>query len=123
VLFLERLSPVVEQVDSSSGAIGNAVSHAIDELVTIIAGAPAGAKTVRPRNRLSHLAGGNPSVPRVEFHGDPADEPRVGVECPRRAVVLGKDAGWELRRCSDDPPVDRGNMWQTTYGRFVSTRS
>jgi hypothetical protein len=29
VLFLERLSPALEHVDSSSGAIGTAVNHAI----------------------------------------------------------------------------------------------
>jgi hypothetical protein len=42
VLFLEKVSPAIEQVDSSSGAIGTAVNNAIDALVTIIADAPAG---------------------------------------------------------------------------------
>jgi hypothetical protein len=41
VLFLERVSPAIEQVDSSSGAIGTAVNHAVEELVAIIAEAPA----------------------------------------------------------------------------------
>ena len=41
VILLERLSPALEQVDSSSGAIGTAVNKAITELVPIIAGAPA----------------------------------------------------------------------------------
>ena len=41
VLLLEKLSPALEQVDSSSGAIGSAVWHAIADLVPIIAGAPA----------------------------------------------------------------------------------
>lgn len=40
VCLLERLSPALEQVDSSSGAIGSAVNHAIDALVPIIASAP-----------------------------------------------------------------------------------
>jgi hypothetical protein len=40
VLFLEKVSPALEQVDSSSGAIGTAVNHAIEELVSIIAAAP-----------------------------------------------------------------------------------
>jgi hypothetical protein len=31
VLFLERVSPALEQVDGSSGAIGNAVNHAVEE--------------------------------------------------------------------------------------------
>lgn len=40
VTLLERLSPALENVDSSSGAIGTAVNNAIAELVPIIAGAP-----------------------------------------------------------------------------------
>jgi hypothetical protein len=41
VLFLEKISPAIEQVDSSSGAIGGAVNGAIDTLVPVIARAPA----------------------------------------------------------------------------------
>lgn len=41
VLFLEKLSPALEHVDSSSGAIGTAVNNAIEALVPIIAGAAA----------------------------------------------------------------------------------
>ena len=44
VLFLERVSPAIEQVDSSSGAIGTAVNRAIEALVPIIAQAPTDAK-------------------------------------------------------------------------------
>ena len=43
IAFLERVSPALEQVDSSSGAIGTAVNRAIDHLVPIIAEAPVGA--------------------------------------------------------------------------------
>ena len=39
VILLEKLSPALEQVDSSSGAIGTAVNKAIDTLVPIIAAA------------------------------------------------------------------------------------
>jgi hypothetical protein len=45
VVFLKRVSPAIENVDSSSGAIGTAVSRAIEELVPIIAAAPATAAT------------------------------------------------------------------------------
>jgi len=41
VLFLVRVSPALEQVDGSSGAIGNAVRHAVETLVPIIGAAPA----------------------------------------------------------------------------------
>jgi hypothetical protein len=37
IAFLERVSPALEQVDSSSGSIGTAVGNAIAELVPIIA--------------------------------------------------------------------------------------
>lgn len=40
VLFLEKVSPALEQVDSSSGAIGIAVNHAIETCARIIAEAP-----------------------------------------------------------------------------------
>lgn len=44
VLLLEKLAPALEQVDSSSGAIGTAVNRAIETLVPIIAKAPVDAK-------------------------------------------------------------------------------
>jgi len=40
VVLLERLSPALEHVDSSSGAIGTAVNNAISALVPLIAAAP-----------------------------------------------------------------------------------
>lgn len=45
VRFLEKVSPAIEHVDSSSGSIGSAVNKAVDALVPIIAGAPAGDAT------------------------------------------------------------------------------
>ena len=45
IAFLERVSPALEHVDSSSGSIGTAVGNAIGALVPIIASAPADAKT------------------------------------------------------------------------------
>ena len=44
MVFLERVSPALEHVDSSSGAIGTAVYHAIEAFVPIIAAAPADPK-------------------------------------------------------------------------------
>lgn len=53
VLLLEKLSPALTNVDSSSGAIGSWVNRAIETLVPIIANAPVDAK-VREKwlNRL-----------------------------------------------------------------------
>ena len=45
VLFFERISPALTHVDSSSGAIGSAVNHAIDELTRVIADAHADVRT------------------------------------------------------------------------------
>jgi hypothetical protein len=45
VSLFERLSPALEQVDGSSGAIGTAVNSAIAELVPLVASAPADART------------------------------------------------------------------------------
>ena len=41
VILLERMSGALEQVDSSSGAIGSTVNRAIETLVPIVAQAPA----------------------------------------------------------------------------------
>jgi hypothetical protein len=41
VRLIERLSPALEHVDSSSGALGSAVNNrSIEALVPVIAGAP-----------------------------------------------------------------------------------
>ena len=40
VLFLEKLSPALNQIDSSSGALGNATYSAVRELVPLIGSAP-----------------------------------------------------------------------------------
>src|SRR5690606_32844473 len=45
VALSERISPALGHADGSPGAAGTAVSHALAELVPIIAGAPADART------------------------------------------------------------------------------
>jgi hypothetical protein len=40
VLFLEKVSPALNQIDSSSGALGNATYSAVQELASIISSAP-----------------------------------------------------------------------------------
>jgi len=71
VALLERLSPALEQVDSSSGAIGTAVNHAISVLVQVIAAAPADRKTREAwLDRLweAHAADQIPYIERVADH-------------------------------------------------------
>lgn len=45
VLLMERLWPAFEHIDTSSGALGSAVNWTLGELIPVIAGAPADAKT------------------------------------------------------------------------------
>lgn len=70
VLLLEKISPALEQVDSSSGAIGTAVCRAIEDLVPIIAGAPADdAVRARWMDRL-WMAFEADEIPYIESLGD-----------------------------------------------------
>jgi len=70
VQFLEKVSPALEHVDSSSGAIGTAVNHAIEACASIIAKAP-----VNDRTRDQWLdrlweAHQNDQIPYIERLGD-----------------------------------------------------
>lgn len=70
VLLLEKVSPALEHVDSSSGAIGTAVNHAIETCAKIIAEAPVDDET---RDRwLDRLweAHQNDQIPYIEPLGD-----------------------------------------------------
>lgn len=70
VLFLEKVSPALEQVDSSSGAVGTAVNHAIETCARIIAEAPVDNET---RDRwLERLWGAhrNDEIPYIERLAD-----------------------------------------------------
>jgi len=70
VVFLERVSPALEHVDSSSGAIGTAVNNAIVELVPIIANAPADPKTRDAWLERLFDAYQNDGIPYIEWLGD-----------------------------------------------------
>lgn len=70
VIFLEKISPALEQVDSSSGAIGTAVNNAIISLVPIIQKAPIKAPE---REKLLHRlwqAIEDDSMPYIETLGE-----------------------------------------------------
>jgi hypothetical protein len=70
VLFLERVSSALEQVDGSSGAIGTAVNVAIDALVEVIAAAPADAQTRDGWLERLFAAHGDDAVPYIETLAD-----------------------------------------------------
>jgi len=70
VTRIERLSPALENVDSSSGAIRTAANKAVAELIPIIAGAPAGPETRErwlERLREAHAAD---QIPYIESLAD-----------------------------------------------------
>ena len=68
--FLERLSPALEHVDSSSGAIGTAVNNAIDALVPIIANAAASAEVRDAWLERLYDAYQDDGIPYIELLGD-----------------------------------------------------
>jgi hypothetical protein len=70
VTLLEKLSPALEQVDSSSGSLGSAVNRAIDTLVPIIANAEVDQR-VRQRwlERLWNAVQED-AIPYIEVLGD-----------------------------------------------------
>ena len=79
VSLLERISPALENVDSSSGAIGAAVNKAIAELVPIVASAPADTKTRDTwleRLWAAHEADQIPYIEQLADH--PTNWPRRG---------------------------------------------
>jgi hypothetical protein len=86
VLFLERVSPALEHVDSSSGAIGTAVNHAIEDLVAVIASAPVNTSTRAgwiERFWEAHAAEAIPYIERLgDFWGD--------SPCRRRSPRRGR---------------------------------
>ena len=66
VTFLERVSPALENIDSSSGAIGIAVNRAIEELVSVIARASADETTREAWLERLWEAHANDDIPYIE---------------------------------------------------------
>jgi tetratricopeptide (TPR) repeat protein len=114
VLFLERVSPALQHVDGSSGAIGTAVNHAIEELVTIIIRAPVGAM-VRERwlERLwdAHAADEIPYIERLgDFWGDLCVSPATASAWADRLVPIVEMA-WS-------PDLERRGFFHGTMACF-----
>ncbi len=70
VVFLQKLSPALERIDSSSGAIGTAVNNAIAALVPIIAAAPADGPTRDAWLERLWDAYQDDGIPYIELLGD-----------------------------------------------------
>lgn len=90
VLFLQKVSPALQNIDSSSGAIGNAVNRAIEALVPIIAKAPA--ETPMRRKWLEQLyqAHADDAIPYIEslggYWGELCASPPLAAEWADRLV-------------------------------------
>lgn len=84
VLFLEKVSPALEHVDSSSGSIGTAVSNAIAALVEIIAVAPADERTREKWLERLWDAYQDDEIPYIELLGDYWGELCVSKEVASR---------------------------------------
>jgi hypothetical protein len=84
VLFLEKVSPALEHVDSSSGAIGTAVNNAIAALVEVIASAPADEKTREKWLARLWEAYQDDQIPYIESLGDYWGELCVSKEIASR---------------------------------------
>jgi len=70
VLLLEKLSPALQQVDSSSGALGSAVNRAIDVLVPLIVKAEVAAKTRQGWLKRLWATIEDEGVPYLEYMAD-----------------------------------------------------
>ncbi len=84
VLFLEKISPAIEQVDSSSGTIGTAVNNAINTLVPIIAKAPADSKQLDNWLERLWFAVEADDIPYIEMLPDYWGELCASPECASR---------------------------------------
>ena len=70
VILLEKLSPALEQVDSSSGALGSAVNRAIATLVPVITKADAGPSVRQVWLQRLWVAFQEDTIPYLEILGD-----------------------------------------------------
>ena len=111
ILFLEHLSPALAHVDSSSGAMGTAVNRAIEELVPIIAGAPADVKTREAWLERLYDAHAADEIPYIESLADYWAELCVTKEIASRAA----DRLLAITRSALSPdPSMRGHYHGTT---------
>jgi len=110
VRLLERLSPALEQVDSSSGAIGIAVNRAIAELVPLFARAPADDETRIAWLERLFAAHGKDEIPYIELLAD-----HWGELCASKHVAsLWADRLLPITRMALSPDKDRRGFFHGT---------
>jgi hypothetical protein len=110
VLFIERLSPALEGVDSSSGSIGSAVNHAVAQLVPIIASAPADAQLREAWLERLFQAYLDDPIPYIECLGD-----HWGALCASKELAsLWADRLIGQARSAWSPDQGRGGFFKGT---------
>lgn len=101
VLFLQKVSPALQNVDGSSGAIGTTVNRAIDALVPLIANAPAALALRRKWLEQLYQAHADDDVPYIEYladvWGDLCASPELAAEWADR-LAGSVDAMWSRGR-------------------------
>jgi hypothetical protein len=111
VLFIEKISPALERVDSSSGAIGTAVNNALAALVEVIACAPADERTRQKWLERLFEAHGADQIPYIEslaeHWGELCASPEVASRWADKLVGITRMA------LSPDPDL-RGHFHGTT---------
>lgn len=105
IALIERVSPALEQVDSSSGSIGTAVNNAIAELVPLIASAPADSKMRAAWLDQLWEAYEDDGIPYIECLGD-----HWGELCGSRdvAAAWGEELAQTVRMSWSPDPKLRG---------------
>ncbi len=110
VLFLERVSAAIEHVDGSSGSMGSAVNRAIEELVPILANAPADVATREAWLALLHVAHGEDRIPYIESLGD-----HWGELCVTKAIASHwADRELGIVRHALSPEREKGGIYHGT---------
>jgi len=96
VSFLERVSPALEHVDSSSGAIGSAVNKAVRELAGIISTAPADEKTRETWLDRLFEAHAEDQIPYIEqlaeYWGDLCSSPELASRWADQLIDITRSA-------------------------------
>lgn len=110
ISFLERVSPALEYVDSSSGSIGVAVNNAIAELVLIITNAPADSKMRETWIERLFEAYQNDDIPYIEGLGD-----HWGELCASKEIASAwADRFIDLVKLAWSPEPNRRGLFKST---------
>lgn len=110
VRFLEKVSPALEHVDSSSGAIGTAVNRAITALVSVIAKAPTDADTRAAWLERLFDAHADDEIPYIESLAN-----HWGELCASKEIAsLWSDRVLDVTRMALSPEKDRRGFFHGT---------